>query len=184
MMAIICDISSTRRSASSPDETLRRELKIRRAAGVSFGDETLCRMLVITFQTKWGEIKGANFSSFPSDFQTLIKHNFLCIFFMNYWLVWEGCFRFASVHLVGLQACILWWGSLVVMGPTRDWKGLLGSIGAPLSVKKPPWVYRDLVWVKCAFPPSFSHLFLYPPSPPLPPVPFPIDHSRKYHNIP
>ena len=48
-----------RRSASSPDETPRRELKIRRAAeyfdelrGVSSGDETLCRMLDITSQTK------------------------------------------------------------------------------------------------------------------------------------
>ena len=48
-----------RRSVSSPDETPRRELKIRRAAkyfdelrGDSSGDETLCRMLDITSQTK------------------------------------------------------------------------------------------------------------------------------------
>ena len=45
-------------SVSSPDETPRRELKIRRAAGfdelrgVSSGDETLSQMLDITSQTK------------------------------------------------------------------------------------------------------------------------------------
>ena len=53
------NISSMRRNVSSSDETLRRELKIRRAAeyfdelrGVSSGDETLCRMVDITSQTK------------------------------------------------------------------------------------------------------------------------------------
>ena len=53
------NISSMRRSVSSPDETLRRELKIRRAAeyfdelrGFSSGDETLCQMLDITSQKK------------------------------------------------------------------------------------------------------------------------------------
>ena len=49
------NISSMRRNVSSPDETLGRELKIRRAAeyfdklrGVSSADETLCRILDIT----------------------------------------------------------------------------------------------------------------------------------------
>ena len=48
-----------RHSVSSPGETLRGELKIRRATqyfheprGVSSGDKTLCRMLEITSQTK------------------------------------------------------------------------------------------------------------------------------------
>ena len=48
-----------RRSVSSSDKTVRRELKIRRGAkyfdelrGVSSGDETLCQMLDITSQTK------------------------------------------------------------------------------------------------------------------------------------
>ena len=44
--------------------------------GVSFGDETLCRMLDITSQTKMileGEFRDAKMSSFSSDFQTLIK---------------------------------------------------------------------------------------------------------------
>ena len=49
-----------RRSVSSPDETPRRELKIRRTAeyffderrDVSSCDETLCRMLDNTSQTK------------------------------------------------------------------------------------------------------------------------------------
>ena len=80
-----CNISSMRRSISSPDETLRRrELKIRRAEeyfdelrGVSSGDETQCRMLDITFSNEMileGEIKDVEMSSFSSHFQTLIKH--------------------------------------------------------------------------------------------------------------
>ena len=47
------NISSMRHCVLSPDKPLRRELKIRRAAG--FFDElrrTLCRMFAITFQTK------------------------------------------------------------------------------------------------------------------------------------
>ena len=47
------NISSMRHCVLSPDETLRRELKMRRAAG--FFDElrrTLCRMFDINFQTK------------------------------------------------------------------------------------------------------------------------------------
>ena len=71
------NISSMRRSVSSPDETPRRKLKIRRAAeyfdelrGVSSGDETLCQMLD----------RKPKMSSFSSDFQTLIKHYFLLYF--------------------------------------------------------------------------------------------------------
>ena len=68
-----------RRRVSSPDETPRRELEIRRAAEYFWRtsvDETLCQMLDITSQTKIleGEIKDAKMSSFSSDFQTLIKH--------------------------------------------------------------------------------------------------------------
>ena len=55
------NISSIRGSVSSPHETLRRQLKIwlqwsifDELWGVSSGDETLCRnMLVITSHTKW-----------------------------------------------------------------------------------------------------------------------------------
>ena len=50
-------ISSMRRSVSSPHETTRRESKMRRAVEyfcqTSSVDETLCRMLNITSQTKW-----------------------------------------------------------------------------------------------------------------------------------
>ena len=61
VVIVRCNISSIRRSVSSPDETLRRELKMRRAAEcfltnvevfLRSGDETLCRMLDITSQTK------------------------------------------------------------------------------------------------------------------------------------
>ena len=59
-MSLRSNISRMRRSVSSPDETPRRELKIRRTAeyffderrGVSSCDETLCRMLDNTSQTK------------------------------------------------------------------------------------------------------------------------------------
>ena len=59
-----------RRSVSSPDETPRRELKIRR-------DETLCRMFDISSQTKSflkEKLRMQILSSVSSDFQTLIKH--------------------------------------------------------------------------------------------------------------
>ena len=71
-------------SVSLPDETPRRELKIRRAAeyfdelrGVSSGDETLCRMFDISSQTKSflkEKLRMQILSSVSSDFQTLIKH--------------------------------------------------------------------------------------------------------------
>ena len=74
---VLSNVANMRRSVSSPDETLRRELKIRRAAeyfdelrGVSSGDETLCQMLDIT--SLEGEIKDGKMSSFSSDFRTLI----------------------------------------------------------------------------------------------------------------
>ena len=68
-------------SVSWPDETPRRELKIRRRAEYFlrtsryfFGDETKC---VYYFSNKMilvGEIKDTKTSSFSSDFQTVIKH--------------------------------------------------------------------------------------------------------------
>ena len=76
-----------RRSVSPPDKTSRRELKIRRARGilnalrgVSSGDETLYRMLYITFRQTGktilaGGIKDEklSFSLSESDSQTLVK---------------------------------------------------------------------------------------------------------------
>ena len=56
-----------RRSVLPQDETPRRELKIRLAAeyfdelqDVSSGDETLCRMLDITSQTKQNDFRRRN----------------------------------------------------------------------------------------------------------------------------
>ena len=56
-----------RRSVSPQDETPRRELKIRLAAGVfdelrgvSSGDETLCQRLDITSQTKQNHFRRRN----------------------------------------------------------------------------------------------------------------------------
>ena len=77
-----------RRSVSTRDKTSRRELKILRArgilnalGGVSSGDETLYRMLYITFRQTGktilaGEIKDEklSFSLSESDSQTLVKN--------------------------------------------------------------------------------------------------------------
>ena len=73
-----------RRSISSPDQTPRRELRIRRA-GEYFWRISMCLIWWWnTVSNAWyyfsnemilgGEIKDAKMSSFSSGFQTLIKH--------------------------------------------------------------------------------------------------------------
>ena len=88
----LCNISNMRRSVSLPEETLTRELRIRRAAEYFW--QTSCVLSGDTvsnafyyFSNKMileGEINDAKMSSFSSDFQTLIKHLTFCIFFINY----------------------------------------------------------------------------------------------------
>ena len=67
-----CNISSMRCSVSSPDETLRGELKIRHAAAYFWQTSRWYyfsnKMILV-----W-EVKDAKMSSFSSDFQTFIKH--------------------------------------------------------------------------------------------------------------
>ena len=86
-------ISSMRRSVSSPDKTLRRELKKPRAE--YFWRTSRCFIWWWnTVSNAWyyfsnkmileGEIKDAKMSSFSSVFQTLINIDFLYIFFINY----------------------------------------------------------------------------------------------------
>ena len=80
----ICNISSMRPLVSSPDETLRRELKIRQAAEYFWRTSRCFIWWSNTVSSAWyyfsnklileGEIKDAKLSSFSSDFQTLIKH--------------------------------------------------------------------------------------------------------------
>ena len=81
-----CNMSGMKISVSSPDETLTRELKIRRAA-VYFWRTSRCSIswwnivsnAWYSFSNKIileEEIKDAKMSSFSSDFQTLIKHSF------------------------------------------------------------------------------------------------------------
>ena len=87
-------ISGMRRSVSSPDKTLRRELKKRRAAEYFWRTSRWIIWWWNTVSNAWyyfsnkmileGEIKDAKMSSFSSVFQTLININFLCIFFINY----------------------------------------------------------------------------------------------------
>ena len=62
-----------RRSVSSPDETLRSELKIRRACLPDIKNTTRILLRQNDFRTE-EEIKDAKMSSFSSDLQTLIKH--------------------------------------------------------------------------------------------------------------
>ena len=55
--------------------------------GDSSGDETLCRMLDITSQTKWfleGEIKDAKMTSFYLISKYSLNINSFCVFFMKY----------------------------------------------------------------------------------------------------
>ena len=60
--------------------------------GVPSGDETLCQMLDITSQTKWFYQKKLRMQKW-AVLHLISKHslnmNFLSIFFMNYWWVWE-----------------------------------------------------------------------------------------------
>ena len=75
-------VSSMRCSVSSPDETTRREYekKIRRAAEyfchLVMKHCVECLILLLRKIIFEGEIKDAESSSFSSDFQTLIKHQF------------------------------------------------------------------------------------------------------------
>ena len=73
-----------RRSVSSPNETLRRGLKMRRAAEYFWPTSRCFIWWWNTVPNAWyylsnnmifeGEIKDAKTSSFSSDFETLIKH--------------------------------------------------------------------------------------------------------------
>ena len=73
-----------RRSVSSPDETLRRELKNTTCSGVFLTNFEVFHLvmkqcveyliLLLKQMILPGEVKDAEMSSFSSDFQTLIKH--------------------------------------------------------------------------------------------------------------
>ena len=64
--------------------------------GVSAGDETLCRMLDITSQTQWFWKKKLRIQKWGVC-QPISKHslniNFLCIFFISNWFLWESTFK-------------------------------------------------------------------------------------------
>ena len=81
-ITLCCSISSMRRSVSSPDETPRRELKIRRAAELSGMFLTnfevihlvmkhCVEYLILLLEQK--DFRRTRISSFLSDFQTLIE---------------------------------------------------------------------------------------------------------------
>ena len=62
-----------RRSVLSPDETPRRELKIRRAAEYFLTNFEVFHLMMKHCVILKGQIKDAKMSSFSSDFQTLTK---------------------------------------------------------------------------------------------------------------
>ena len=78
------NISSMRRSVSSPDETPRKKLKIQRAAEYYWRTSRCCIWWWNAVSNAWyyftnkinlgGEIKDAKMSSFSCDFQSLINH--------------------------------------------------------------------------------------------------------------
>ena len=110
-----CSISRMRRSVSSPDESSRRELKIRRAAEYFLWTSRCFIWWWNSVSNAWyyfsnkivveGATKDAKMSSFSSDFQTLIKHLFPLYFlyellmslrrlilpFPAYHLAWYTC---------------------------------------------------------------------------------------------
>ena len=85
-----CNISSMTCSVSSPDETPRRELKIRRAAEYFWRTSRCFIWWWNTVSNAWycfsnkmileREIKDAKKNSFSFYFQTLVKHHFLLHF--------------------------------------------------------------------------------------------------------
>ena len=101
-----------RRSVSSPDETLRRELKIRRAAEYFWRTSRCFIWWWNTVSNAWyyfsnkmileGEINDAKMSSFSFDFQTLIKRWFP-LYFLYELLVWEVTVK----HLKALMKALL-----------------------------------------------------------------------------
>ena len=88
------NISSMRRSVSSPDETPRRKLKIRRAAEYFWRTSRSFIWWWNTVSNAWyyvsnkmileGEIKDAKLRSFHLISKHSLYINFFCIFFMNY----------------------------------------------------------------------------------------------------
>ena len=107
-----------RRSVSSPHETLRRELKIRPAAEY-FWRTTRCFLWwwnIVSnawycFSNKMileGEIKDAKWAvSHLVSKHSLI--DFLCVFFMNYYWVWEVIQTvWATENYVEKKICTLW----------------------------------------------------------------------------
>ena len=104
-LEFLCNISSMRRSVSSPGETLRRELKIRRVAEYFWRTSRCFIWWWNTVSNAWyyfsnkmtleGEIKDAKMAVFHLISKHSLSINFLCISFMNYQWVWEVCIIFS-----------------------------------------------------------------------------------------
>ena len=82
--------------------------------GDSSGDETLCRMLDITSQTKWfleGEIKDAKMTSFYLISKHSLNINSFCVFFMKYYKFEKNISRlpcFKQFHHLANDLRIAW----------------------------------------------------------------------------
>ena len=109
-LEFLCNISSMRRSVSSPDETLRRELKIRRAAEYFWrtsrcfiwwwNDVSNAWYYFSNKMTLEGEIKDVKIAVFHLISKHSLNINFLCISFMNYHWVWEVCIIFSWFWII------------------------------------------------------------------------------------
>ena len=109
-LEFLCNISSRIRSVSSPDETLRKELKIRRAAEYFWrtsrcfiwwwNDVSNAWYYFSNKMTLEGEIKDAKIAVFHLISKHSLNINFLCISFMNYQWVWEVCIIFSWFWII------------------------------------------------------------------------------------
>ena len=89
-----CNISNMRRSVSSPDETPRRELKMRRVAEYFWRTSRCFIWWWNTVSNAWyyfsnkmilvGKIKDVKWTVFHLISKHVLHINFLCTFFMNY----------------------------------------------------------------------------------------------------
>ena len=122
------NISSMRRSVSSPDETLRRELKIRRETEYFWWTSRCFIWWWNTVSNAWyyfsnnmilvGEIKDAKMSSFSSDFQQLNKHQFPL-----YFSLWN------------INEFEKWTSKLLWLDKQKRWKTTLPSWSVKADVK-------------------------------------------------
>ena len=128
--------------------------------GVPSGDETLCQMLDITSQTKWFYQKKLRMQKW-AVLHLISKHslnmNFLSIFFMNYWWVWEVQMKNFNQNNFLFDVGQRDWSRIRVVSDVdekwNEWKNMLMTFinkHAPVKKKRvgrktSPWSTPDLL---------------------------------------